>query len=313
MTKNFNQFIDLNKRIGKILILGKEGTGKTLLLTAIAVQKMLHGMQDCWSSYEKVDEYNRLGYDFEKNYEHLCFANLKINCSGTKIPSRISYPLNPYKLGLFCEDYDTDFYPPGTCYFITESQRVFNSYMFEYVRPEVWTHWQTSRQAGLSLVMDAQRLMTIAVNLRDLVNRFIFLTKEVTHIKKDNIVVGHIFHIVEFSDSKDAEIYDKTGKINNGEEYDLQLNKCYFDNYDSYFCRYMHLKGRYGQSFSIRSWNNIQSVEDIEELEDLLGVNIPEGYYVKKSDIKKAKAREGPQFASEIAETTNSLDTAFIF
>ena len=68
---HFNKFMDLSKRQGKVLICGEEGAGKTLLSTYIGIEKMLMGVQDCWKSYERVDRYNDLGYNFSKNYIYI--------------------------------------------------------------------------------------------------------------------------------------------------------------------------------------------------------------------------------------------------
>ncbi|MBQ8430598.1 MAG: hypothetical protein IJX26_01470, partial [Clostridia bacterium] len=143
----FKDFIVISKRLGKILICGLEGYGKTLLLSYIAVEKMIIGESECWTSYEKVDEYNSLGYNFSKDYEHLVFvAFMTINCSETQISDRTSYSCDPYHIGLFMEDWNTDLYPPGANIFIPEIQRVYNSYNAERIRPEIYGYWETSRQ-----------------------------------------------------------------------------------------------------------------------------------------------------------------------
>ena len=108
----FKDFINYEKRIGKMIITGVEGSGKTMLLTRIGVGKMLHGQQDCWKSYDVVDEYNAMGFNFSKNYEHLAFSNIDMNCAGTYIPDRKVYRCSPYRIGLFDEDFETIPYPP---------------------------------------------------------------------------------------------------------------------------------------------------------------------------------------------------------
>lgn len=42
MKIKFKDFIDYNKRVGKMIVSGLEGAGKTLLLARIGVGKMLH-------------------------------------------------------------------------------------------------------------------------------------------------------------------------------------------------------------------------------------------------------------------------------
>lgn len=296
MVKTIEEFINVNDRAGKILVFGLEGSGKTLLLSAIAIQKMLNCQMDILDSYSKVDELNSMGYSFSQDYEHLVFsAFIKINCSGTNIPDLESYKLNPFKLGLSMPDYETDFYPPGAWFFIPECQRVFNSYMQDYLRPEVSAMFETSRQAGYSLIMDCQRPMLIAKNIRDITNRFIRLYKPCTHeLDKDGNVCGHNLYVHEFHSNKDVEVWDSTGVEQNYEEYTLHLTKCYFDNYDSYFFRYFHLKGRSEQDFTIEKWPDITDIDDVEALTDEAGMTPPEGYYKKKSDLKKGKSDPPP-------------------
>ena len=168
----FDEFINVDKPFGKILITGLEGYGKTLLLSAIAVKVMLNGMNDCFKSYDVVKRYNDLGFNFSTDYEHLCFvAFLEINCAGTDIPGRVSYDFDPFHFGLFCEDFDTDIYPPYASLFVPECQRVWPSYKAEQIRPEVYGNMETGRQAKFNLVMDCQRLMMVAKPVRDLCNR----------------------------------------------------------------------------------------------------------------------------------------------
>lgn len=278
MEKTFEEFLKIDERIGKMLICGLEGYGKTLLLSYIAVEKMLIGQQECWKSFEIIDKYNALGYDFSKDFEHLVFsAYITINCAGTNIPTRMSYDLDPFRIGLFDENFDTDIYPPFSTLFIPEAQTVFNSYKQNSMRPEFFRFFETSRQARLSLVMDCQRPILIAKNVRDLVNRFVILTKPVEHIRNDKgIVIGHRLFVLEFKSNISLENWIKTGKKNDGEEYELLLKRCMFENYDSYFFEYLHLKGREMQDFRIEQSSQINSIDDVE---NLASMTAPDGFY----------------------------------
>lgn len=295
---HFKDFINVNKRLGKVLICGLEGFGKTLLLSYIAVEKMLNGMQDCNESFEKVDKYNQLGYHFSKDYEHLVFvAFITINCSSTEIPSRISYACDPFRIGLHMEDYDTDLYPPGATIFIPEIQRVYNSYSSERIRPEVYGYWETSRQYGVSLVGDCQRYMMVAKPLRDLVNRFIVLTKEVEHIRNSKgDVIGHKLFVLEFNSNKDIELWGSNGKTDKAKEYVLILDRLTFDHYDSYYFEYSHLKGRYNQDFNISTYPEIKSINEVELLDD---TRIPDGFLIPKNVGNKKEEKQEKQVTIE--------------
>lgn len=293
MQKSFNQFIDLKKRIGKMLICGDEGAGKTLLTTYIGMMKMLQGEIDKYNSYEKVDEYNALGYNFTTNYEHLVFSNFDMNTAGTRIPDLRSYVVDPFRVGLFCEDYETDFYPPGSTFFITEAQTVFNAYKWMFIRPEIQRYWETGRQAGINIVMDTNQPGLIYKGIRSLLNRVIYLWKDCEEIKNgEGIVIGHKLYVREFKKYNDLEKYLEDTRINNYVEYTLILNKCVYENYDSYQCRYIHLFGRENQDFRIEHFPKINSIEDVQVFVNLFGSFEPDGYYIKNVPKKKENINE---------------------
>lgn len=291
MEKSFEEFMNLSKRQGKVLICGDEGAGKTLLSTYIGIQKMLRGVKDCWKSYELVDKFNSLGYKFSKNYEHTVFSNYDINCSGTSIPSFSSYMIDPYRIGLYCDDYETDLLPPLTFVILTEAQRIFNAYKWQYIRPEVRAFWETSRQAEIELLMDTNQPNLIYSGMRSLCNRVIYLHEPVQEIKSvHGVVTGHKLFVQEF---KKYSFFERFLMTNNKdlikEEYTLILPKCVYQNYDSYQCRLLHLKGRQEQDFNVSHFPKIETVEDVEAFAENFGLYAKEGYYVKPSDLKKIK------------------------
>lgn len=291
MEKKFKDFMDLSKRQGKVLICGDEGTGKTLLTTYISIQKMLRGVEDCWKSFDLVDKYNELGYKFSKNYEHLLFSNFDINCSGTRVPSFKTHVVDPFRIGLYCDDYETIMLPPLSFICITEAQRVFNAYMWQYIRPEIRAYWETSRQAEIELIMDTNQPNLIYSGMRSLCNRVIYLhdfVKEITD--KNGFCIGHKLFIKEFKKYSFFERYLQTNKdefVN--DEYTLIIPKCVYENYDSYQCRMLHLKGRREQDFYIEHFPKIESIDDVETFAENFGLYAKEGYYVKPSDLKKMK------------------------
>lgn len=302
MEKTFEEFIDLDKPIGKMFITGKEGSGKTLLSAYIGVEQMLRGLQDCWKSYDSVKEYNDLGYDFETNYEHLCVSNFDINCSGTKQPLQKAYVVNPYKVGLWSEEYDTDFFPPGTCFHFTEAHQVFNSHRWMFVRPEVKNFWTTARQAKYNGVFDTNRPNEVISDIRELCTRFLYLYKKLDDIYKDGILVGHRLYVREFEGWEQFLSSQKSKNSCNFEEYTLVLKRNTRPNYDSYFCKYLHLKGRFGQQFRMEHFPEIKTVDDVENFGDIFGLSPPEGYYVKPSkytEINKVDEKSQEDLSDE--------------
>ena len=289
MTINFKDFINYDVRIGKIIISGEEGSGKTLLLTMIAIGKMLHGLQDCWKSYKQVDEYNKLGFKFSKNYEHLCFANFDINCSGTNIPGRKVYRCNPYRLGLFDELFETDFFPPYSLFCITEAYNIFNAYLYDKFRDSFKSYIKTSRHGKFDMVLDTQYFGDICTIFRRICNRFIYLDQKVEMIKdREGIVIGHKLHVIEFTRNRDVELFERTANKQNCKEYDLIIDKCLFKNYDTEFCKYLHLLGRENQDFLIEHFKKIEKIEDLDNFGEEFGQSPPDGFFItNKKAIKK--------------------------
>ena len=287
MVKKFKDFINYDKRIGKMIICGDEGSGKTLLLTAILVGKMLHGLEDCWKSYEVVDEYNSLGMNLSKNYDHLAFSNFPVNCKETNIPMRKVYRCNPYRLGLFDKLFPTDFFPPYTLFGITEGYNVFNSYLFNKFRDGFKGFIKTSRHGKYDMVIDTHTFGDICTLFKKICNRFIYLQNEVEHIKdKEGNVCGHRFSVIEWKHLRDVEVFERTTKKQNCEEYTLEVDKCYFENYDTEYCKYLHLIGRKHQDFLVENFSDFSSVEEFEDLLEEFGMVAPDGFFLGKGNKK---------------------------
>ena len=286
----FEDFINYDKRIGKMLIAGDEGTGKTLLLCKIGKGKMLHGFWDCCKSYDEVNEYNRLGYNFSKNYEHLCFANFDINCKGTEIPGRRVYSFNPYRLGFYDPNYITDFFPPFSLFCMTEGKNFLDSYEWNKF-PNRYVSWlKTMRQARYDMVVDSQAFGDICTAYKKITNRFIYLHKECEEIKdgKGN-VVGHKLFVFEFKHLRDVEYFERTTKKQNCDEYILIINDDFlYRNYDSRYCKYLHLKGRENQDFRIKHFPEIKTLDDVDNFAEEFGYTVPEGFYKSKNKDKKS-------------------------
>lgn len=291
----FKDFINYSKPIGKMLIVGiEEGAGKTLLLTRIGIGKMLNGMEDCYKSYGYVDEYNSLGYNFSKNYEHLCFSNFDINCKGTLIPDRKVYVCNYYRVGYFDPNYYTDFYPPCALFCMTEGKNYLDSYKWEKF-PERYISWlKTMRQGRYDMVVDSQVSGDICTAYKRICGRFIYLHKKCEEIRNSKgELIGHKLFVIEWNDYRDLELFEKTTRKQNFKEYILiidDVDNGLYDNYDSYYCRLLHLKGREEQDFRIEYFPEINTIEDIDYFADEFGFNMPEDFlkrnYKKKVDLE---------------------------
>ena len=294
---HFKDWLNYSKSIGKMIIAGDEGTGKTLLLTRIGIGKIQYKLMDIARSYEAVDEYNQFGLGLEKNYNHLCFANFRVNCLYTEMSGLESYKVNPYRLGLYDEDYETDFYPPYALFCITEARNYFNAYLYEKYQDWFVNFIRTCRQGSYDIVLDTQRFADIFVGFREITNRFIYCHEKVTHLyDKDGNCIGHKLHIIEWKSHRDVEVFNNITKKQNCEEYDLILDFCLFENYDSKFCRFLHLYGRMGQQFKIEHFPELKSYEDILNFAEDFGLIAPEGFYKSKNkQEKQTKEQDIPE------------------
>lgn len=290
MEIQFKDFIDYDKYIGKILVFGVEGSGKTLLLTRIAIGKMLHGYEDCMKSYKQTDYYNSLGLHLAKNYDHCCFSNYDIKCLNTYMPDRRSYSVDPFRLGFFRDDYETDFYPPETLFVITEGYNYFNSYMYNRYHPSFISYCKTSRQARISWVVDSQELGDFCTKFRQICNRFIYLEKKTEEIKDSKgQIIGHKLFVVEWTDRRDVDVFESCAKRQNYKEYTLILDMCVYGCYDTEYCKFLHIKGRENQQYRIEHFPTIKSIADIEN-SNILNFTPPEGFFSSNSKINKSKS-----------------------
>lgn len=266
-----------------ILIFGKRGSGKTLLLVDFAINKMLNGLWDCFDSHSQVNQYNSMGFNFSKKYNHLAFANIDINCSGTYIPFRRINSFNPFRFGFKSNDYKTFILPPNSLLCITEAQRVFNSNMAMFFRAEFLSAIETSRHYDIDFILDCQRPKLILPSVRELVDTFICV-KGVKHIKdlKGNVIC-HEWSLIEFEDWSNVERYLSTGDLSGRKQKTYRNNRCLFSNYDTTFCKWLHLQGRKEEDFYLHKFPYISSLEEVEKFNDNYGLSVPNGFYVKRS------------------------------
>ncbi len=296
-TIHFKDFIDYSKRIGKMIIAGNEGTGKTLLLTCIAVYKMLNFRSYIYKSYDEIDKLNLLGYNFSKNFDHLCFCNYDVNCYGTEMPTERNYKFNPFKCGLNNENYETIPFPPYSLLCMTESKNYLNSYMYNLFQISFIMWLRTLRQAKIDMVVDCQCFSDIVTMFRNITNRFIYLHKEceeVLNLKGER--VGHKLFVYEFNHHADAELFESKHEKRNCKEYELIIDLDLYNCYDNEFCKYLHLKGRELQDYVIEHFPEIKSIDDVERFADEIGAVAPDGFFKNsKSSISSKTVDESDE------------------
>lgn len=259
----------------------KRGAGKTLSVCNDAIEYMLYSYRNIIEFYDKVDYYNGFGFKFSKKFEHLGFANFDINASGTEIPFLSSYKVNPFKLGLYSKNFKTDLFPSGAIFFITEFQNYCDSDMYQYLRPEVKTFYQTSRHYGLDFVVDCQRPTDIAKKIRDLFDEFYECWAMEEIIKNDICVAVKMTYRV----IRSGRVLEEYLKTNDEKlcEIVTKIIPCRYNNYDSYFCELLHIKGREKQDYKIVHFGEEDDSDIFTEVK---------GYYLPKKERTKKESEE---------------------
>ena len=203
------------------------------------------------------------------------------------LPDRRSYVVDPFRLGFFREDYETDIVPPESLLCITEGFNYFNAYMYSKFHPSFISYLKTGRQARIDFAVDSQEFGDFCTKFRQICNRFIYLKKECEEIydNKGNLV-NHRLFVVEFNSYRDVNVFIKTNKYQNCKEYELLLDMPCYDSYDTEFCKYLHLKGRENQDYRIEHYPEIKSIDDIEE-NSIINFTPPENFLSSKTSKSK--------------------------
>lgn len=253
---------------------GLPGTGKTLCLVDDAIQDMLTSLLRTYNSYDNVDYLNTQGFHFSKKFKHLSFSNIDINTLNTGVPNLKIYKVNPYRLGMPNKKFKTDIFPGGSTFYITEFQNYCDSNMYQYLRPEVKQFYQTYRQAGVNFCVDCQRPTDISKSIRDLCDTFVE-NISCEELIKDGYVVGHKIKQRIIYSPRILEQYLKNNDERLCEEQTRIILGCRYQNFNSYFCKMLHLKGRESQDYKVIYFGE-------EDDSDIL--TIPVGYYEKRSE-----------------------------
>ena len=161
-------------------ICGVPGSGKTLLLTHLAIQEMLAGINAYRVAKKEIAVLNSSGYNLDyPPQKHLVYADYDISLSR----KRSSYAISGYELGKPNPYFYTRFLPVGSKIFLDEAQRYYDSRMSKYLRDDVYQFFQIHRHNDYNIFFACQRLGTIDANIRALGQHFIIIDK--LDIKKD--------------------------------------------------------------------------------------------------------------------------------
>lgn len=263
----------------RLFIWGNPGMGKTLLNCYLGQCAMVQSLYFKEYIYDEIDVLNSQGFHFSKKFEHLYFSTFDCNTIGTGIPDLRSYVFDPYRFG-FQGKFQTIPFPPHSVFGIHELQNYYPAIMNDYIRPEVLRKWQTSRHDGIFIIGDCQRPHDVAVKIRDLFDYFIECY-ELKEILKDGYCVGHQWTLRIIDSSRVLEEYLKTNNKDLCKEIKFIVNRCLYNNYNSYSCKDLHYKGFENQDFEIKYFTGN---------EDLL--TTPEGYFIPRKKLADTKSNE---------------------
>jgi len=184
-------------------ICGDPGTGKTALLTLFGQERMTGkaGLMDLLNSRREVNRLNLSGWQFTVPRRHLVFADYKIHALRNGYRLGTSYDIDGFRLGFANPHIYTSFLPPFSWIGLDEPQRYYNSRESKHLADWVSRWYETHRHWGLNIVMACQRPGLIDLNIREIAERFIFIT--LLKVRKDGY--GRVTRVVwEWSSSTAA-------------------------------------------------------------------------------------------------------------
>ena len=268
-----------------VIIFAPPGTGKTVLLTHLAVQTMFDRARNKAMQLE-IRKKQANGFDEIQTVPVHCVASNydivghKFGCS-----PRYNRRINPFKLGVDNPYVKTHYNLPYEAIFITEAQKYLNSRMSRLF-PRWQSEWyEEHRHNDLDIYLDTQRPMLIDVNIRELAS-FI----EVVSLKKHTDAFGKIDKLVwtvRYIDN--SQLFDKymsSGKTDKScyREDKITANYNVFNCYSSQSCKPKFYKGHFSEDYDLQYFEPTEETAEayLQWLKDN-DDELPDGYYIKNS------------------------------
>lgn len=251
-----------------ICFCGDIGIGKTSLMTAMASNLMIYSDEQLENTRELILELREQGF---KKFafppqEHVVYSNFEIKVSSKFSCDKKSYAFDPYKFALPNNDIEFELFAPGASFFITEGQAVYNSRKSKRFRSCVSRLFENSRHNDWDIYIDAQRIMLIDLNIRDLAQRVIVPLDVVQKEDKFGFVEKTIWHYLEFKKWDDADKFLTTGKLEKCKKLKYIYEGDIFENYDSKVNRkeFYPKKNKSKYKLSYLNWANAKEISLLE-------------------------------------------------
>lgn len=272
--KYYKKIYDELQQYPLTIIFGAVGTGKTSLLTFFSVIKILCGRKKYLKCCEQIAILNSQGYNFScPPSEHTLASNFNIKSVCKFSTGKESYPLNPFRLSLPTEAFSYSLFPSHFDFSITESQAHLNARKSHSFRHEVSRLYENCRHNFWNIILDAQRMDLLDLNVRSIANRFIKVLD--MQIKYDSMgrVVKVIWRSIEFFSYSDCEKFVNSGVLQNATKRKYvfygDIFKCY-NSYENQSAFYAGIDKQ--KDFDFKAWSEV----------DASFLKVPENYYEGK-------------------------------
>lgn len=154
------------------LIIGRTGSGKTSLGTAIAIKAMDNGdeaVEKCKESMKLFSDYMNI----EIPKEHLVYCDFYVSGSEIFNTPRSSHFTTGFRIGLPNEDFETDYFPFGSTIVLDETRKYWSArkstqgYEAGGTHEKVLEFFELSRQNGLDIYLICHMVNQIDVQIRN--------------------------------------------------------------------------------------------------------------------------------------------------
>ncbi len=273
------------------LVFGLPRVGKSAYLTSLATNFMIERdiyQEDIMNCKRFTNQLNSQGWDFHSPPDHLCFADFKISTCGFGIAKKQSYWCSAYYLGLPNYKHPTILLPPYARIILDESQKYFNSRMSAKFEDFISRFYELHGHMHYDIYLACQRAKLIDLNIREIVGRFVEITKLDIKKDKDGNIRKMTWHCNEFYSNARVEQYLQTSDSKFIEKKTTQtVNFDVFKFYDSHFFLPLFFNGRTPEKsnyFLYKEPIYDLSEENIKKFNLLHDYKTPKTFYKGKSE-----------------------------
>ena len=258
------------------LIFGKPGAGKTALMTRLALECMTGKIarKDCKSSKAEIEAYNDGGFSLSTDFEHLVFADYKIQARHGKVRS---WDMDGFEYGLPDPKHTTAFLPPYSRLFFDEAQKYLNSRRSE-LADSVSRAYEFHRHMHYNITLVMLRPKLIDLNVRELSEHVIEVV-ELEHEYDHDCIVGSVWYCREY-DNVAVALKSIDGQSVEYEKTRYEFDGNIYKHYSSFAQAPAFYNGRYASDFTLMDAADYgRSVEDVARFNREHSYALPKGYY----------------------------------